>query len=390
MRGHAIKSAGTGRVDKMHSHSLSLTQMPFHFFPRDRQFWLYHGSAVAVGLTVTVALAVAWGQMVLYQIAMSVSWVPVYTLAALGFRWLYKRLHGETASMGRLIAVAVLYSAVAGALMALVLQLVVLPFFWPAFQAKYASFNLPLTYNEMLFMRMRETGPQNQMFVLAWSFIYISVTASRRVRKAELFNLRLQNNLKEAQLSSLSNQLNPHFLFNSLNNIRFMIHEDAQRADTMITSFSEILRYSLESSRQEKVPLAHEVSIIQKYIAIVETQLEDRLAFRMDIGSDLHSALVPPMVLQMLVENAIKHGLEQLQAGGALSLDGAVHEGQLRFDVRNDTPASSGKPVAGMGIGLRNIGQRLELLYGGRAALDVTASPAHFAVQLTLPLERAA
>lgn len=364
--------------------------MPFHFFPRDRQFWIYHGTAVAVGLSVTVVLAIAFGQMVAYQIATSVAWVPLYTFAALGFRWLYKRRNGETVGMGRLIAAAVLYSALAGAVMAVVLQLSVFPFFWPILQAKYAALKIPIDYNTMLFMGIRDSGPQNQMFVLVWSFIYISVTASRRVRHAELLALRLQNNLKEAQLSSLSNQLNPHFLFNSLNNIRFMIHEDAQRADTMITSFSDILRYSLESSQHEKVSLAHEVSIIRKYIAIVETQLEERLAFSMDIAKGLDAALVPPMVLQMLVENAIKHGLDKLQAGGALSLAGAVDGDTLRFDVCNDTPAASGAPAPGMGIGLQNIAQRLALLYGERAALEVNAGPARFAVQLRLPLERAA
>ncbi|MES2318900.1 MAG: histidine kinase [Pseudomonadota bacterium] len=365
-------------------------QMPLHFFSRDRQFWLYHCSALAAGLVVTMGLAIMWGQMVGYQIAMSIAWVPLYTLAVLGFRWLYQRHGGEHASMGRLIAGAVIYSAVAGAIMATALQSVVLPLFWPAFVSKYAQANIPLDYLDFLMGRVREEGPQNQMFILAWSFIYIGVTASHRVKKTELFNLRLQNNLKEAQLSSLSNQLNPHFLFNSLNNIRFMIHEDAQRADRMITSFSDILRYSLESSRQEKVSLAHEVAIIEKYIAIVETQLEKRLAFEMRIADDLHQALVPPMVLQMLIENAIKHGVEQLQAGGTLTLHATLKDEQLVFDVCNDTPVASATAPAGMGIGLRNIAQRLELLYGGRAALKVVAAPARFSVQLTLPMERTA
>jgi hypothetical protein len=365
-------------------------QTTLHFFPRNRQFWVYHGSALAVGLAVTIALALAWGQMAGYQLAMSIAWMPLYTLAVLGFRWLYRRLGGEQTGMGKVIIGAVVYSALAGAIMATVLQAAILPLFWSVFVAKYANAKLPLDYLDFLFARVREEGPQNQMFVLAWSFIYIGVTASRRVKNAELFNLRLQNNLKEAQLSSLSNQLNPHFLFNSLNNIRFMIHENAQRADMMITAFSDILRYSLESSRQEKVSLAHEIAIIRKYIAIAEIQLEERLVFRMDVDAELHEALVPPMVLQMLVENAIKHGLEQLHAGGTLTLNAAVRDGLLRFDVTNDAPARSGAKPAGMGIGLRNIAQRLELLYGSRASIDVTAAPSRFTVQLSLPMERAA
>lgn len=364
--------------------------MPLHFFPRDRLFWLYHGSAIGIGLVVTVGMALMAGQLVAYRVAMSVAWVPAYTLAALGFRWTYKRLHGEAFGMGHLIAGAVAYSALAGALMALLLQSAMLPLFWSAFEARYAAANLPLDYSDYLWMSIREAGPQNQMFVLAWSFIYISVTASRRVRNTELSNLRLQNSLKDAQLSSLSNQLNPHFLFNSLNNIRFMIHEDAQRADAMITSFSEILRYSLESSRQEKISLAQEMAIIGKYIAIVEVQLEERLAFRMQIPAELHKALVPPMVLQMLVENAIKHGLDQLHAGGNLTLEAALDGERLRFEVANDAPLANASAPPGMGIGLRNIAQRLELLYGAAAAIETTAAPARFTVHLTLPMERAA
>lgn len=360
------------------------------FFPRDRQFWVYHCSALAVGLAVTIGLTLVWGYMASYQITTSVAWVPIYTLAALGFRWLYLRHGGDAAPMARLIAFAVLYSAIAGLVMAAVLQASVLPFFWDYFEAKFSRGGATgPAYREFLFRRIYEEGPQNQMFVLVWSFIYISVTGNRRVRETELFNLRLQNNLKEAQLSSLSNQLNPHFLFNSLNNIRFMIHEDAQRADRMITSFSEILRYSLESSRHEKISLGEELAIIEKYIAVVEVQFEERLRFDMRVPDELHAVLVPPMVLQMLVENAIKHGLEHLQAGGALTL-AATREGeQLVFKLCNDAPSV---PVTqpGMGLGLRNISQRLALLYGERASLDARATAGRFSVELVLPLERAA
>ena len=372
----------------MHGQWPTKTNMQLHFFPRDRQFWLYHFSALAVGLSVTIVMALWWGYMVNYQIASSVVWMPLYTLVVLGFRWLYKRHSGETIPMGRMIAYAVLFSGVAGLILAAILQSLVVPFYWDGFLAKFTHFKMSTDYAEFLFRRIREDAPQNQMFVLVWCFIYISVIANRRVKKTELFNLRLQNNLKEAQLSSLSNQLNPHFLFNSLNNIRFMIHEDAQCADRMIISFSEILRYSLESSNQEKVSLGHEVSIIEKYIAIVHTQLEERLRFQMHIDSALHDALVPPMVLQMLVENAIKHGLEQLHVGGALTLEAARHDDRLVFKIRNDAPPMQGQSREGMGIGLRNIAQRLELLYGERASLEVAHTDTEFSVELTLPLER--
>ncbi len=362
--------------------------MTVQFFPRDRQFWMYHCSALAVGVVVEVALTLLPGFMPGYQIGSTIAWVPLYTLAGLGFRWLYQRHGGETAAMARLIAMAVVYSAIAGLVIAALVQSTVLPLYWAGFYKKFSSVGMPLDYGEFLFRRIYEEAPQNQMFVLVWCFIYISVTGNRRVQKAELFNLRLQNNLKEAQLSSLSNQLNPHFLFNSLNNIRFMIHEDAQRADSMLTSLSDILRYSLESSRHEKISLGQELAIIARYIAVVGVQFEQRLRFTMRIAPDLHVALVPPMVLQMLVENAIKHGLDHLAAGGDLSLDAGRDGERLIFSIENDAPVpASGQP--GMGLGLRNIAQRLALLYGERASIDVAALEGRFRVELVLPFERA-
>ena len=363
--------------------------MPIRFLPRDRQFWLYHCSAVAAGLIVTIGMALAWGGIASYEVTTSIAWVPLYTLAVLLYRWLYLRHAGHTRGMGWLIAWSVLYSAAAGVLMAALLQLGVVPLFWEVFVAKYREAQVPLDFGSFLFMRIREQGPQNQLFVLVWSFIYVSVTSVRRVRQAETHNLRLQNNLKEAQLSSLSNQLNPHFLFNSLNNIRFMIHEDARRADSMITAFSEILRYSLDSSRHEKISLGRELAIIGQYIAIVKTELEQRLTFCMRIDAGLHEALIPPMVLQMLTENAIKHGLEHLPGGGALDITATLDGDNLVFEICNDTAETSGNKGDGMGIGLRNIAQRLALLYGERAALQVTQAPQRFTVRLTLPLERA-
>ncbi|UUZ47481.1 hypothetical protein LP420_30125 [Massilia sp. B-10] len=123
-------------------------------------------------------------------------WVPLYTLAVLGFRWLYQRRGGHGVRMGWLIAWAVLYSAVAGVLTAALLQTALVTLFWDVFAAKYAAARVPLEFASFLFMRIREQGPQNQLFILVWSFMYISVTAVRRVRQTETHNLRLQNNLE--------------------------------------------------------------------------------------------------------------------------------------------------------------------------------------------------
>lgn len=358
------------------------------FFPRERTFWIYHCSALAVGLAVTIAMAAAWGSMSGYQVVSSIAWMPIYTFAVLVFRKYYRSLNAHRMPIAKVIAATVVYSAVAGVLIALVLVACLLPLFWDQFAARYAQAGIAMDLGRVLTDRVLDHAPQSQLFVCIWSFIYISVTTDRKAAAADLFNLRLANNLKEAQLSNLSNQLNPHFLFNSLNNIRFMIHEDARSADAMITSLSDILRYSLESSRRDKVSVSDEIDIVTKYLAIVGTQYEGRHAVDLRMPPALRSLLIPPMTLQMLAENAVKHGLDQLREGGRLSVDVSEQGDRLLLDVRNDAPAD-GARQHGMGIGLRNIEQRLGLLYGTDASLTASALPGAFHVRIDLPKETA-
>ncbi len=355
------------------------------YFPRSRSFWLYHGSAMAAGLAMTVFMIVTTkSAMVGSQLAASLAWMPFYTLAVLTFRWLFKWYNGAALPMGRLIVVVILYSVLAGMLIGLALQVTVWPFFWDEVAARY-----PGQLRSAMFGRMVDDFATSQLFVAVWAFIYVAVTSMRRVRDTEVSNLKLANALKDAQLSSLSNQLNPHFLFNALNNIRFMMYESTSNADSMITALSEILRYSLDSSRHEKIALGQELAIIDRFVDLVGIQLEDRLRFDKDIDSGLHAMLVPPMVLQMLVENAVKHGLEPLKQGGTLRLAVTSGEGRLHIDVSNDTPPGPSQAADGMGIGLRNIAQRLQLLYGEQARIDVEREPARFNARLTLPMETA-
>ena len=188
-----------------------------------------------------------------------------------------------------------------------------LPFFWNGLAAWYAAQGAALVPGNYLMRTISGASLQAQVFICVWIFIYISHTGRRDARAQELANAQLQASLKEAQLRSLSNQLNPHFLFNSLNNIRFMIHEDPRQADAMLVGLSDILRYSLEGDRRSKVSLREEVAMIERYIAIAAVQLGERLRFTMDIPPHVLGCTVPPLLLQMLVENAVKHGVEPLR-----------------------------------------------------------------------------
>lgn len=356
-----------------------------HFFPRDRIFWLYHLSALFTTLLINIISSYIYGRLESKDLVENFVWIGPYTLAVLCFRWLYTKRNWHALAVGKLIPTVIVYGTVAGLLMSLIVVTLTTSIFWHEIvNHPRNSATAPMVY----LMRVIVGGMlQGQLFICAWAFIYISVTGNRRIKESEIANLRLTNSLKEAQISSLSNQLNPHFLFNSLNNIRFMIHENAQHADGMIIALSEILRYSLESSKHEKVRLSEEIAIIQKYIALVKIQMEDRLAFSIAIPDNLVTCLLPPMVLQMLVENAIKHGLDQMQQGGRLQLTCLEKDQRLFFTVSNDVPREYKKIQEGLGIGLKNIRQRLKLLYADRASMEVRQEAQQFTVMISLPKE---
>lgn len=371
--------------------------MTILFFPRDKLFWQFHAMAVIAIIAITLITFHFWGDLSLPNIISNVIWCLPYSAAVLGFRYLYKCRAWHQLPMVKLIPLVIAYGSLTALLVVASVSLITTFFSWAAL-----SSNQPESGSTGLSMRMLIGGTlQAQLFICIWIFIYTSVTSARRIKDSELYNLRLQNTLKEAQLSSLSNQLNPHFLFNALNNIRFMMHENTQHADDMVVALSDILRYSLASSTRDKVSLQEELDIIERYLAIMKIQMEDRLQIQLQIDSKFHSYLLPPMILQMLIENAIKHGIDQIAQGGMLSMTVTDQADQLLFEIRNDLAANKegvGNDlakqghVATLGIGLENIRKRLDLLYGTKAKMhafsqELTPINTQFVVQLQLPKE---
>jgi LytS/YehU family sensor histidine kinase len=280
-----------------------------------------------------------------------------------------------------------------GALITVVMFGVVAPFFWSNVLNNPAILEHKTTLAQFMLHIFIGNAFQTQIFLCVWIFIYIVIGSSRRMRESEVSNLRLQNTLKQSQLANLSNQLNPHFLFNALNNIRFTIHKNPLQADAMLTGLSEMLRYSLESSRQDKVRLSEELEIVERYISLMKVQMGERLQFSVAIPNNLHACFIPPMILQLLVENAVKHGIDKLRHGGSIALNGEVIDQKLMLSIRNTR--GEHKPFIGeqsadnTGIGLVNIRSRLQLLYGDRASLVIEETDSDFCVTLTLPREPA-
>jgi hypothetical protein len=181
----------------------------------------------------------------------------------------------------------------------------------------------------------------------------------------------IQTRLGRAQLELLRAQLQPHFLFNALNVIAELVHEDPDRADRMIGRLSELLRSTLEASDRPVVTLDEEIGIVESYVRLQEARFGDRLAVRIDIAPDCRAALVPHFLLQPIVENAIHHGVAPKAGGGRIHIAAARIPGGLEVRVEDDGVGVAGE--ARPGIGIANTRGRLASLYGPAASFALTS-----------------
>jgi len=220
-----------------------------------------------------------------------------------------------------------------------------------------------------------------------WLGIYLIAQSARRRRAAQMESLRAEVLTREAQLRSLQQQLNPHFLFNCLNSLRGMIGEDRGRAQEMVTRLAELLRASLRQDESNAIPLEDELATVNAYLKLESVRFEERLRIRREIDPAVHSALIPPMLLQGLVENALKHGIAHLASGGDVVLRIVRQGEQLHLEVENSGALAA---PGGNGIGLANARERLRLLYGPSATLTVAqAAPEIVRATVTLPFQTA-
>ena len=213
------------------------------------------------------------------------------------------------------------------------------------------------------------------------SRIQAEAVAAAATQVAETESLKRQ--VMEARMAAMQAQMEPHFLFNTLAGIEHLIETDPPRAATMQKSLIAFLRATMptlrEANAQAERDLGRELAVVQPYLELMRMRMEERLQFDLQVPQGLRSARFPPMMLQSLVENAIRHGLEPKAEGGSISVRAEVQDGQLIVQVQDtgvgfapDAPGTSG--AAGGGIGLSNIRERLQLLYGAKASLQ-TSSP---------------
>lgn len=220
-----------------------------------------------------------------------------------------------------------------------------------------------------------------------WAFICYMIEAQKLQRNAVINQLLTERNLKEIQLNTLAGKIDPHFVFNALNNIRALIDEDSEKARSAIVVLSDILRSPITNNVQSKTPLADELLLIRNYIALSKIQYEDCLDYEETISAEAEDALLPAMILQILVENAIKHGISQLPDGGVLSLDIHKHEQRLVCRIINDGTLKVSPTTSGFGIGINAVQERLRLLYPNQASFNLYQLDNRVVAEVSLPFE---
>jgi signal transduction histidine kinase len=248
-----------------------------------------------------------------------------------------------------------------------------------AFLPWFARYEAPVSPNALII----GLGATDVMIYSALLFAAHATIYFRRYKEKEL-------GLARANIQALKMQLNPHFLFNTLNAISELVYEDAERADRTITELGEMLRASLGSDQAEEVPLREELAFLAKYVRIQQTLLQDRLVVRWSVEDEALDAYVPNMILQPLVENAIVHGVARVAAGGSVEIRARRDGDRLVVAVEDDGAGVGAALAESGGIGLANTRARLAHHYGARGSVEPTAPQSGgFRVRIEIPYRAA-
>jgi LytS/YehU family sensor histidine kinase len=205
-----------------------------------------------------------------------------------------------------------------------------------------------------------------------------------KLHEKEIAEERARKLAAEARLQSLESRIHPHFLFNTLNSISSLIAVNPVRAEQTVGQLAVLLRASLDSGQQPLIPLRQELAMVKSYIDIEKVRFGDKLKGCVDVPAELEDAKVPPMSVQSLVGNAVKHGIASQSAGGEVWVDACVEDGSLRIEVSDSGPGFDLSAIR-PGHGLDSLVQRLDALFGARAHLNVLRRDGCSVVEMVLP-----
>lgn len=210
-------------------------------------------------------------------------------------------------------------------------------------------------------------------------------TRQRETERLAIEAAQLQAQLAQARLEALRTQINPHFLFNTLHAVSALVERDPAGVRRMIARLSELLRYTLDTAATEEVPLRQELGFVQRYVEIMNVRFQEKLEFTTDVEAGIDEARVPSLILQPLVENALKHGVSSTHGGGRVTLSARKQDDRLIVAIADDGPGPSTAPTDS-GIGLANTRERLRQMYGERGDLTLrTGDEGGTVAQIAMP-----
>lgn len=276
----------------------------------------------------------------------------------MAFRPLYRRLWSRGASFAALLALSLVCSLVGSGIWLILFEAVKWPLDTAAFSGAYGASSVWYFARPIV---------STTIVLLAWSVLYFGIKYQRDLLAQQERTLRAETLAREAQLQMLRYQLNPHFLFNTLNTLLSLIGEDDRRAKQFVQELAEFLRYSLLDTDTQTVSLHAEIDVVRSFLSIEKLRFEDDLQIEFDVDPATESVPVPPFLVQSLVENAVKHGRATRSAPLQIRLTTTQEEGTLRIEVENTGRLQVSPPShEHNGIGLKNVRERLQRLYPGR------------------------
>lgn len=242
----------------------------------------------------------------------------------------------------------------------------------------------PLTFSEFFLKKWQGPFITGVRLMSIWVLAYHLYHYAQREIKATRENARLAEIAKETQLANLSAQLNPHFFFNCLNTIKALIIEDPTAARRAIDLLSDLLRTSLYGKTEKLINIAEELECVKDYLELEKLRFEERLKSQIDIPTSLMQCQIPPLSIQLMVENAVKHGIDKTKAGGLISISAEAANKQLKIVVKNPGILSATKKNPGLGI--KNLQERLHLQFDTTARFDLVQHEQEVLATLSIPL----
>lgn len=354
------------------------------FFPNSRYFWGAHitGWLAVTGLPPLLSLMT--GSPAVKDLVLSLVVLVTGSLFCLAYRYYYQQYRWGELHVVTLVLRSIIF-LLAGVGFILLIMASISEIWAPQLLTgqqlrEYQS----LTTREHIAL-LTGNGFVLSVVLALWLVSYVGVSEYRRRQRDAWNKIKLQAALKEAQLNALVNQINPHFLFNGLNNIRSLIRQDADKAMATITSLAEVLRSSLKTQNHTQVPLQQELELVDNFIAIAKLQFEQRLRYTFRVELDCERVRVPPMSVQSLVENALKHGIAPCADGGDLHIHAFAQAQETIIDVWNTGQLYNGHcPTFSTGTGLANLRERLKLIHPRGCALQLEQIGNHVRARIVL------